>query len=183
MLLVDCFAGGNFILGGLTLDREDYVKFGLELTNGCHETYLQTATGIGPESFRWQDSNTATNASNNQPPPSDQTGFYDKAGFWISTSNYITRPEVIESIYYAYRATGDSKYQDWAWDAFQRINATCSAGVGFAEITDVNAERGGSFVDKQESFLFAEVLKYSYLIQAEVSFETAPRLLRPHHNH
>jgi mannosyl-oligosaccharide alpha-1,2-mannosidase len=164
-----CFAGGNIILGGLTLDRQEYIDFGLAITDGCHETYVQTLTGIGPEGFAWKDSSVAANATNNPPPPASESGFYAEAGFWITSSAYVTRPEVIESYYYAWRATGDSKYQDWAWDAFLRINETCSAGVGFSEITNVNSPNGGSFTDKQESFLFAEVLKYAYLIQAEVS--------------
>lgn len=42
------------------------------------------------------------------------------------------------------------------------INATTRVGSGFAQITDVNALNGGSFVDFQESFVFAEVLKYRY---------------------
>ncbi|KAI0540290.1 glycoside hydrolase family 47 protein [Xylaria digitata] len=161
-----CFDGGNIILGGLTLDNEDYVKFGLELVEGCHETYLGTVTGIGPESFRWQDSKLAANASNNGAAPSNQASFYENNGYWITSSAYVLRPEVIESYYYAYRATGDTKYQDWAWDAFLNINKTCSAGVGFSAVTNVNAPNGGSFYDSQESFWFAEVLKYSYLIQA-----------------
>ncbi|KAI1291455.1 glycoside hydrolase family 47 protein [Xylaria venustula] len=161
-----CFDGGNIILGGLTLDNEDYVKFGLDLAAACHATYVATVTGIGPESFQWQDNKLAANASNNGGPPSNQASFYKDSGFWISSSAYILRPEVIESWYYAYRATGDTKYQDWAWDAFLAINKTCSAGVGFSAITDVNAANGGSFYDSQESFWFAEVLKYSYLIQA-----------------
>ncbi|KAI0408449.1 glycoside hydrolase family 47 protein [Xylaria palmicola] len=160
-----CFDGGNIILGGLTLDKKEYVDFGLKLVEGCHATYVATATGIGPESFRWQDSKLG-NASNNAAAPSDQAGFYAQKGFWISSSAYVLRPEVIESYYYAYRATGDRKYQDWAWDAFLHINATCSAGVGFSAVTNVNAAGGGAFYDSQESFWFAEVLKYSYLIQA-----------------
>ncbi|KAI3333917.1 glycoside hydrolase family 47 protein [Ustulina deusta] len=161
-----CFDGGNIILGGLTLDNEEYIKFGLELVEGCHETYLGTVTGIGPESFRWQDSNLATNATNNAAAPSNQATFYDEKGYWITSSAYVLRPEVMESYYYAYRATGDTKYQDWAWDAFLNINKTCSVGVGFSAITNVNAANGGSYYDSQESFWFAEVLKYSYLIQA-----------------
>ncbi|RYP18007.1 hypothetical protein DL767_009926 [Monosporascus sp. MG133] len=162
-----CFDGGNFILGGLTLDRRDYIEYGLELVNGCHETYLATETQIGPEVFRWQDSKLPSNASNNQPPPAEWADFYEDAGFWIQGSSYVLRPEVIESYYYAYRATGDTTYQDWAWDAFVAINATTRAGVGYSSISDVNAPEGGEKTDFQESFFFAEVLKYSYLIQAE----------------
>ncbi|KAL2144813.1 hypothetical protein VTI28DRAFT_8475 [Corynascus sepedonium] len=162
-----CFDGGNFILGGLTLGEQAYTDFGLALVDGCHETYTSTATGIGPEVFSWQDSERPLNASNNPPPPEDQEAFYNKSGFWITSSNYVLRPEVIESYYYAYRATGDPKYQDWAWDAFQRINETCRVGSGFSSIKDVNAPDGDGFDDFQESFWFAEVLKYSYLIHAE----------------
>ncbi|ORY61367.1 glycoside hydrolase family 47 protein [Pseudomassariella vexata] len=162
-----CFDGGNFILGGLVLDRQDYVNFGLALVDSCHETYATTATGIGPEGFAWQDNKVGFNATNNPGPPAEQSDFYADAGYWITSSYYILRPEVIESIYYAYRATGDSKYQDWAWEAFKAINETCSVGAGFSEIENVNVKGGGNFTDFQDSFWFAEVLKYSYLIQAE----------------
>lgn len=63
-------------------------------------------------------------------------------------------------------------YQDWAWDAFVAINATTRVNTGFSEISDVNAPHGGSFDDSQESFLFAEVMKYAYLIHAPVSYHT-----------
>lgn len=75
----------------------------------------------------------------------------------------------MESFYYAYRATGDQQYRDWAWNAFVAINSTARVGSGFAELQDVNAADGGGFNDFQDSFWFAEVLKYSYLIHAPVS--------------
>ena len=48
----------------------------------------------------------------------------------------------------------------WAWNAFVAINATTQVGSGYSSITDVNAPGGGNFTNFQESFLFAEVLKY-----------------------
>lgn len=162
-----CFDGGNFILGGLVLNEPRYIDIGLDLTSACHETYIQTATGIGPEIFQWQDSFLPLNATNNPGPPASQAEFYKEAGFWITGSSYVLRPEVIESFYYSYRATGDRKYQEWAWEAFLRINETCRVGSGFSAIKDVNEEGGGGYADFQESFWFAEVLKYSYLIHAE----------------
>lgn len=150
------FAGGNFILAGQVLDRQDYIDYGLQLANAWHETYLGTATGIGPETFGWDSSRV----------PADQAAFFNRTGFYIQSSSYVLRPEVIETFYYAYRATGDTKYQDWAWDAFLKINATTRVGSGYSSINNVNAEGGGGFDDFQESFWFAEVLKYSYLIQA-----------------
>lgn len=165
-----CFDGGSFILGGLTLKEQKYIDFGLELVNGCHDTYESTLTGIGPEVFRWVEADTPVTSTTNPPPPPDQLAFYEKAGFYITGSNYVLRPEVIESFYYAYRATGDQTYRDWAWNAFVAINSTCRVGSGFAELNNVNAPKGGGFNDFQDSFLFAEVMKYSYLIHAPVRY-------------
>ena len=160
-----CFSGGNFILGGLVLDEPRFVDFGLELTSGCRASYAGTSTGIGPELFEWQDNNTSPDAFNNQGPPAEQSDFYDETGFWITNPQYMLRPEVIESYYYAYRATGDAMYREWAWDAFVRINRTCSVGSGISAIKSVQVENGTvEFTDFQESFWFAEVLKYVYLI-------------------
>lgn len=157
-----CFHGGNFILGGTLLARQDLIDYGLELVNGCHNTYNSTLTKIGPERFSW-------NASD---VPDKQAAFFEANGFWIDVAYYDLRPEVIESYYHAYRVTGDTKYQDWAWEAFVAINSTCRTQSGFAAINDVNAQDGGGFIDNQESFWFAEVMKYSYLIHAEVSFSS-----------
>lgn len=153
-----CFDGGNFILAGSVLDRQQYTDFGLALTEACHNTYTSTVTRIGPEVFSW----------NTTKLPKKQKSFYKKHGFWIENPFYDLRPEVVESYYYAYQVTKDSKYQDWAWDAFTAINATCRVGSGFSSVTNINVEGGGSKSDMQESFLFAEVMKYSYMIFSPV---------------
>ena len=100
-----CFDGGNFILGGLVLNEQKYIDFGLELVEACEDLYNSTLTGIGPESFSWNATSlTAANAT--------RLALYQKAGFYITDNDYILRPEVIESFYYAYRATGSQVYQD-----------------------------------------------------------------------
>ena len=159
-----CFDGGNYLLAGAVLGEQKYVDFGLVLTDSCHLTYNSTATGIGPEVFSW----------NTTSLPANQTDFYNEHGFWIEDSFYDLRPEVIESYYYAYRLTGDSKYQDWAWDAFVAINATARTPSGYSSFNDVNTPGGGEKDDNQESFLFAEVMKYAYLIHAPVSDPSFP---------
>ncbi|KAF2092100.1 glycoside hydrolase family 47 protein [Saccharata proteae CBS 121410] len=156
-----CFDGGNFILGGDVLGRQDYIDFGLALVDGCRDTYVSTATGIGPEIFSWNTSETDLPANDT----ADQQ-FYNAHGFYITDSVYDLRPEVLESYYYAYRWTKDKKYQDWAWEGFLAINASARRGSGFSEISDVNTPGGGDAGDNQESFLFAEVMKYAYLIHA-----------------
>ncbi|ORY12533.1 mannosyl-oligosaccharide alpha-1,2-mannosidase-like protein [Clohesyomyces aquaticus] len=152
-----CFGGGNFILGGQVLGQQKYIDYGLKLVDGCHDTYVKTATGIGPEVFGW-DSKTV---------PKGQEAFFKEAGFYVLNPSYDLRPEVLESFYYAYRATGDPKYQDWAWEGFQAINRTTRVGSGYSNVNDVNVAGGGGYGDFQESFWFAEVLKYAYLIQAD----------------
>jgi mannosyl-oligosaccharide alpha-1,2-mannosidase len=163
--LVASFAGGNFILGGILLGEQKYIDFGIELTNSYFDTYNQTASGIGPEGFQWVDS---ANSSSSLPPSSDAS-FYSTAGFWVTTPYYILRPETLESIYYSYRVTGDAKYQDIAWEAISAILSKTRAGTAYSSINDVTQANGGGASDDMESFWFAEVLKYAYLIFAEES--------------
>jgi mannosyl-oligosaccharide alpha-1,2-mannosidase len=149
------------------LKNQTMIDFGLKLVSAWVDTYTSDATGIGPEVFNWVVAD--NNDTINPPPPEDQVAFYNKSGFYITDSSYFLRPEVLESIYYAYRITGDQKYRDISWAAFQAINTTCRVGRGYSEVDNVNVKGGGGFTDFQDSFLFAEVFKYSYLIQAAVS--------------
>jgi hypothetical protein len=32
---------------------------------------------------------------------------------------YLMRPEVVESLFYLFRVTGDAKYQDYAWNIWK----------------------------------------------------------------
>ena len=54
-----CFSGGMFAMGAQGLDerrKKHYLDLGAQITNTCHESYIRTATKIGPESFRFTDS-------------------------------------------------------------------------------------------------------------------------------
>lgn len=99
--------------------------------------------------------------------PMNQTAFYQQNGFFITNGYYDLRPEVIESYYYAYRITGDTKYQEWAWEAFVAINKTARTPNGFSSFRSVDTPGGGAFGNNQESFFFAEVMKYAYMIFAK----------------
>ncbi|KAH7159399.1 family 47 glycoside hydrolase [Dactylonectria estremocensis] len=162
-----CFSGGNFILGGITLGEHKYTDFGLELAESCYQAYQQTPSGIGPEGFRWVDGALPNDTNINTLPPPSQAAFYAKSGFWVTSPAYILRPETLESVYYAYRAYGDSKWQDMAWEAFEALNRTCRVENGFVGIRNVMSETGGGHYTKMESFWLAETLKYLYLIFAE----------------
>nr|POE74712.1 mannosyl-oligosaccharide alpha-1,2-mannosidase [Quercus suber] len=149
------FAGGNFILGGMVTDNQTLVDYGLSMADAAGAIYAMTATGLGPEFVTWTINCDAGKTCD--PNKSIQ----------ISDGKYRLRPEVLETWYHAYRATKDPKYREWSWSAFQAINRYCRTDSGFSAISNVNAADGGSKTDVQESFVFAEVMKYVYLTHLE----------------
>jgi mannosyl-oligosaccharide alpha-1,2-mannosidase len=151
------FAGGNFILGGMVTNNKTLVDFGLSIADTAGAIYNMTSTGLGPEFVEWE---TECDVSKSECKPEHSIRLAD--------TSYKSRPEVVETWYYAYRATKNPKYREWSWTAFQAMNTYCKTDTGFSALSDVNATDGGSKVDLQESFVFAEVLKYIYLIFAEV---------------
>lgn len=163
------FAGGNFIFGGVLLKEQKYIDFGLILADSYFEPYRQTAVNIGPESFRWTDAALPVDDEFNLPAPAGEADFYETAGFWASSPQYILRPETMESLYMAYRVTGDKKWQDLVWKGYSAIVEATRTGSAFAELADVTAPAGGEFDDMMESFFLAETLKYVWLTFAEES--------------
>ncbi|KAF4977884.1 hypothetical protein FZEAL_5658 [Fusarium zealandicum] len=166
--------GGSFILGGLLLQNQVFVDFGLELAKSYYEVYRQSPSGIGPEAFHWVDDHQPlTKPAANRPPPKKWGSFYESSGFWPTNSEYILRPETIESLYYAYRATGDKQWQDWAWEAFEALDRMTRVEGGFGGLhnvmkkEDIMENKDGQRIDKMESFWLAETLKYLYLTFAE----------------
>lgn len=153
------FAGGNFILGGIVTNNQTLVDFGLSIADTGGAVYNMTATGLGGEYVEW----TEDCSSSWSEGPCDASN-----SVRVSDASFKLRPEVLETWYYAYRATKDPKYPEWAWSAFQAINRVCKTETGFSAISNVNAPDGGEKLDQQESFVFAEVLKYIYLIHSEV---------------
>jgi mannosyl-oligosaccharide alpha-1,2-mannosidase len=65
-----------------------------------------------------------------------------KDGYFIEDPSYRDYPEPIESIWYAYRITGDARWQEYNWEIFQALDTKPSKSVPYAEISDVNAPGG-----------------------------------------
>lgn len=122
---------------------------------------LSIRTGIGPEVFAYISPD--GNYTGSSPPSQQQLDFYKKNGYYILASDYILRPEVLESNFYAWRATGNMKYYNRALAAVESFNDYLIVGNGGATgLNDVNNVTAGR-VDDTESFWFAEVLKYLYV--------------------
>lgn len=182
-----CFAGGSFLLGGTALAEPRYIDYGLQLAQACRQIYAQTATRLGPLAWSWLDpriaNDTAAGGGQVRPVPAGQATFYARAGFFITDNGTAIGAEALESWYYAYRATGDRAWLDYAWDYFvaqqryQRVGSGFSPFRGVDDDDDVvrpppgvippgvNVSAGalGRYENLQPSFFLAETLKYQYL--------------------
>ena len=76
---------------------------------------------------------------------------------------YELRPESLESAYYLYRLTGDERYRTMGGAMWTAIDRWTRTDAGFAALADV---RTRTKRDRMHSFLFAETLKYAYLLLA-----------------
>ncbi|CAE6481581.1 unnamed protein product [Rhizoctonia solani] len=156
-----CFHGGNWIMGGRLTGNDTIVQYGLRLTDACWNSYEKTGTGIGPEVFAYVGSDGSWTGQNQS---ASDLEFYRKNGFYVYNgyAYYDLRPEVLESNFYAWRATGDIKYFNRAIAGLESIKKYCRPGVAVGGIWDVRSTNSG-YINHTESFFFAEVMKYIYL--------------------
>ncbi|KAF8739874.1 glycosyl hydrolase 47 family, partial [Rhizoctonia solani] len=156
-----CFHGGNWIMGGRLTGNDTIVQYGLHLTDACWNSYEKTGTGIGPEVFAYVGSDGSWTGQNQT---ASDLEFYRKNGFYVYNgyAYYDLRPEVLESNFYAWRATGDIKYFNRAIAGLESIKKYCRPGVAVGGIWDVRSTNS-SYINHTESFFFAEVMKYIYL--------------------
>jgi mannosidase alpha-like ER degradation enhancer 2 len=82
----------------------------------------------------------------------------------IVERQYALRPEIIESAYYLYHFTKDSRYLDMGQIFFNSVVKYCRTDVGYAALSDVENK---TKADRMESFFLAETLKYLYLLFAQ----------------
>ena len=60
--------------------------------------------------------------------------------------------------------TGDPRYREWGWKAFQAFEKHLRVPNGYASLQDVSSTTSRK-LDRMESFWIAETLKYAYLLQ------------------
>ena len=106
------------------------------------------------------------------PQSAEQIEQAAKLGFYVVDPSFHLRPEYVESLFYAYRITGEQRYRDWAWEAFEAMERYCKTEFGYAALKDVMTESGSEdwdLLDEQESFWSAETLKYLWLTFSNVN--------------
>ncbi|KAJ7022347.1 glycoside hydrolase [Mycena alexandri] len=175
-----CFLAGSLMLGATTAHLRDPAQAasvpprmselsaigqrdwdtGVAFLEACMDTH-KTATGLSPEGVHFR-------------TPADPKGKHDWyiKGSKKSTTppydaRYMLRPEISESVFLAYRLTGDPRYRAYAWDIFSAIEHHCRLPEGgYATVLDVD-ELPVTYLDKQETFFLSETLKYLFLIFAD----------------
>src|SRR5437762_904293 len=76
---------------------------------------------------------------------------------------YHLRPEIVESTYYLYHFTGDSRYRRMGEKLFNDFVRFCRTDAGYAALADVVTKQKR---DEMESYALAETIKYFYLLFA-----------------
>ncbi|KAF9078021.1 glycoside hydrolase [Rhodocollybia butyracea] len=174
-----CFLAGSLMLGATTTGamtrtvsvppeqhelseegRRDW-QTGKDLLETCMYTH-ETATGLAPEiaMFRTDDEGEPRDWYIKNSRPGGPSS-YD--------ARYMLRPETVESLFIAWRLTGDIRYRNYAWNIFSSIEKYAKLpGGGYATVLDVDTVPV-SLDDKQETFFLSETLKYLYLIFCDSS--------------
>lgn len=145
-----CFYPGNVALGvisgAVTGEKaKEYLKFAEDMMYTCFQLYNQTATGLGADGIRI---NLETEEASGLNRP------------------YLQRPEVVESLFYLWRATHDKKYREWGWKVVQSLNTYCKMEAGYTGVNNANVIPPVPD-DAQQSWFLAETLKYLYLLFAD----------------
>ncbi|KEP55180.1 mannosyl-oligosaccharide alpha-1,2-mannosidase, glycoside hydrolase family 47 protein [Rhizoctonia solani 123E] len=172
-----CFLGGSLLLGvtdgGRMRVPPDTSKFneregrdwtmGVKLIEGCMTTH-ETATGLAPEIAHFRSKHDPPMVREQAPLDWYIKGTNDPENDTSYDARYILRPETVESLFLAYRLTGDPKYRRWGWGIFQSIEKHCKVPTGgYATVLNVD-KLPVRWEDKQETFLLSETLKYLFLL-------------------
>ncbi|KAI1154306.1 family 47 glycosyl hydrolase [Nemania diffusa] len=161
-----CFVGGMFGLGGKLFGIPEHVDIGQKVTRGCVWAYNAMPSGMMPEIGGFLP------CPSKEPCPWEGETFVGQRGQTLPEGfqnardpRYILRPEAIESVFYMYRITGKTEYQEMAWDMFQSIKKATETNLAFSAIADVTVDGSKTEkMDSMESFWLSETLKYFYLI-------------------
>ncbi|KAJ7128826.1 glycoside hydrolase [Mycena crocata] len=181
-----CFLAGSLLLGATTVHtvdptaqisvpprmeqltptgQRDWVT-GLAYLEGCMDTH-KTATGLAPEGVVFR----------TEADPGPMMGDGDERDWYIRgtypngpapyDAHYILRPEISESVFLAWRLTGDARYRGYAWEIFSAIERHCRLPEGgYATVMHVDRVPV-TYEDKQETFFLSETLKYLFLTFAD----------------
>ncbi len=88
---------------------------------------------------------------------------FDYAKMEATRPAYYLNPEIMESAFYLYKATGDDRYLEMGKVFLDSLKAYCRTDGGYAELKSVITKEKS---DRMETYFLAETLKYLYLLFA-----------------
>lgn len=147
-----CFYPGNVALGvisgAVTGEKAlSYLEFAESMGKACFQLYNSTATGLG----------------------ADQATVDMETGEVRPTEvKYFQRPEVVESLFYLWRATHKNIYREWGWQIMTAIETHVRKPGGYSGCYNVQMVPATSD-DVQQSWFLAETLKYLFLLFSDDS--------------
>jgi mannosyl-oligosaccharide alpha-1,2-mannosidase len=142
---LSCFAGAMFSTSGVVLDRSEDFIVGVNFTDTCADSYRKSKYGLGGEK-----------------------SFVISNNIYVPSPSYHHRPEVIESVFYMWRYSGDEKYRIFGEEMIKSLEQYCRNDIGYHSLNS-----NGSPFNRQETFLIAETFKYLYLLFSDDN--TIPR--------
>ena len=127
-------------------------KTGVALIETCMHTH-DTLTGLAPEIAHFRTPNDGLDKELGGGMPRD---WYIKGAKPGAPSpydaRYMLRPETVESLFYAFRLTGDIRYRNHGWNIFRAILKHCRVpSGGFATVLNVD-QMPVKVEDKMETF-------------------------------
>ncbi|CAB9496498.1 oligosaccharide 1,2-alpha-mannosidase [Seminavis robusta] len=166
-----CFMGGLLALGAYhdPLGTDSHrakrdMKTGKALTYTCYQMYAQQNTGLSPEEVQFlPGKDFRLEGDVDIHPEGDQSAYGTRPDADTTSSQNILRPEVVESFYTLHAITKDPIYREWGWEIFQAIETYCKTEIAYGEFPNV-ANTSAMPLDKMESFVLAETVKYLYLL-------------------
>lgn len=168
-----------------------------ELMTTCYAMSMATKSGLAPEiayfnlgpDQAWNSQDPDWKMPRSNPMVDESTAQWrTDVNVPASDAHNLQRPETIESLFYMWRITKNTKYREWGWDIFQAFLKHTAVYdrngnvVSFTSIGNVNDNRlalGRSrritvgdkvYKDFMEGFWMSETLKYLFLLfEDEVS--------------
>ncbi|TCD63845.1 hypothetical protein EIP91_004887 [Steccherinum ochraceum] len=170
----------------LAYDLKDLHKWAaIGLAETCWRTYTEQPAGLGPETIKmfapdtrfdgerygaksglWIDTLDDWNKEGREglPPGTEEKDLVKDSSkdYEVTRSDYILRPETVESMYLLWKTTGDPRWRERAWSIFLALERRAKADSGYASVSNVTSFEKGQG-NEMPSFFLSETLKYLYL--------------------
>ncbi|KAF2228767.1 glycoside hydrolase family 47 protein [Viridothelium virens] len=179
-----CAAPASLLLGGAALSRPDLIGLGQALLEGCHHVHASSPSGLAPDRWSWTPAGSERGDPAFEPSTKRAARQWELRAWWAVEERGGLRAGYVESLFVAWRVTGQARYRQWAWEAWEAVRARQEARYGFAALKDVMRgkatsselgvveqamkQAGVELVDEQETEWMSRTLKFLWLLFGDV---------------